>query len=88
VFVDALSKIVHFAPAGDDMGSEEFVNLFLREIFRRHGLPKQIVSDRGSIFTSAFFTSACKLLGVQQCLSTAFHPQSRGQTERSNRITN
>jgi hypothetical protein len=45
VFVDGLSQMVHFAPAWDDMGSEEFANLFLREISRRHGLPKQIVSD-------------------------------------------
>ena len=84
VFVDTLSKMVHFAPAWDDMGSEEFANLFMREIFRRHGLLRQIVSDRGSIFTSAFFAHVCKLLGIKQCLSTAFHPQSDGQTERSN----
>lgn len=85
VFVDALSKMVHFAPAWDDMGSEEFAHLFLREVFRRHGLPRFIVSDRGSIFTSVFFTKVSELLGIKQCLSTAFHPQSDGQTERTNR---
>ena len=85
VFVDALSKMVHFAPAWDNMGSEEFAHIFMKEIFRRHGLPKQVVSDRGSIFTSAFFAKVCELLGVQQCLSTAYHPQTDGQTERSNR---
>ena len=71
VFVDALSKMVHFAPAWDDMGNEEFAHLFMNEIFRRHGLPKLIVSDRGSIFDSAFFTEGCRLLGMKQCISTA-----------------
>ena len=78
-------EMVYFAPAWDEMGSEEFAHLFLNEVFRRHGLPKQIVSDRGSIFDSAFFCEVCRLLGVKQCMSTAYHPQSDGQTERSNR---
>ena len=49
----------------------------MNEIFRRHGLPKLIVSDRGSIFDSAFFIEVCRLLGMKQCMSD-------GQTERSN----
>ena len=85
VFVDALSKMVHFAPAWDEMGSEEFAYLFLNEVFKRHGLPKQIVSDRGSIFDSAFFREVCRLLAATQCMSIAYHPQSDGQTEQSNR---
>ena len=85
VFVDAFSKMVHFAPAWDDMGSEEFAQVFMREVFRRHGLPKQIVSDRGSVFDNKFFASVCELLGVSHTMSTAYHPQTDGQTERSNR---
>ena len=58
---------------GPHTGAKENLplGLLMREIFRRHGLPKQIVSDRGSIFTSAFFAKVCELLGVKQCLSTA-----------------
>lgn len=56
----------------------------MTEIFRRHGLPKLIGYDRGSIFDSAFFTEVCRLLGIRQCMSTAYHPQSDGQSERSN----
>ena len=85
VFVDRLSKMVHFAPAWTDMGTEEFAQIFLREIFSKHGLPKSIVSDRDARFTSAFFSKVCALLGVEQCLSTAYHPQTDGQTERANR---
>ena len=48
-------------------------------------MPKQVVSDRSSIFTSAFFTKVCELLRVQQCLSTAYHPLTDGQTERCKR---
>ena len=57
----------------------------MREVFRRHGLPKQIVSDRGSVFDNKFFASVCELLGVSHTMSTAYHPQTDGQTERSNR---
>ena len=85
VFVDRLSKMVHFAPAWTDMGTEEFAQVFLREIFSKHGLPKSIMSDRDARFTSAFFSNVCALLGVEQCLSTAYHPQIDGQTERANR---
>ena len=77
--------MVHFAPAGTDMGSQEFAQIFMREIFRLHGLPQSIVTDRDTCFTSEFFKQVCKLLGVRQCMSTAYHPESDGQTERANR---
>ena len=86
VFVDRLSKMVHFVPAHTDMGSEEFAQVFLREVFAKHGLPKNIVSDRDTRFTSKFFKELCRHLGVRQHMSTAFHPQSDGQTERANRV--
>ena len=55
-------EIVCLAPAWDEMGSEESAHLFLNEVFKRHGLPKQIVSDRGSIFDSAFFVRSADCL--------------------------
>ncbi len=51
---------------------------------RHHGLPDSIVSDRGSVLTSKFWSSLCYLLGIKQRLSTAFYPQTDDQTERQN----
>jgi len=56
----------------------------MREIFRLHGLPKDIITDRGSIFTSDRWKETTKQLGIERRLSTAFHPRTDGQTERTN----
>ena len=85
VFVDRLSKMVHFAPCWNDVGAQEFAQIFLRDIFSKHGLPLEIVSDRGTQFTSKFWKIVAKMLGVKQCLSSSRRPQSDGQTERTNR---
>lgn len=74
VSVDRLSKMVHFAPCWtcwNDVGAQEFAMIFPREIFRLHGLPAEIVSDRGTQLTSGFWKSVSELLGVTQCLSSA-----------------
>lgn len=55
------------------------------EVFRHHGVPRELVSDRDPRITSLFWKEVCRLLGVKECLSTAYHPQSDGQTERMNR---
>jgi transposase InsO family protein len=86
VFVDRLSKRVHFVPAHTEMSSEEFAHVFLREVFAKHGLPDDLVSDRDPRFTSAFWTEVCRHLGVKRFMSTASHPQSDGQTGRANRV--
>ena len=56
----------------------------MKEIFRLHGLPKDIITDRGSIFTSDLWKETTKQLGIERRLSTAFHPQMDGQTELTN----
>jgi hypothetical protein len=86
VFVDKLSKMVHIAPCTTKIGAEEFAKLFMHEVHRHHGLPKKIVSDRDARFTGTFLKEVTRILGIKQALSTAFHPQSDGQTERVNRI--
>ncbi len=64
-----------------------FVAELLREqVFRLHGLPDNSVSDRDTRFTSEFFSSLCSALGVAQHMSSAYHPETDGQTERVNRI--
>ena len=61
-------------------------SIFLKEVFSHHSLPKEIVSNQGTQFVLLFFLSLTKALDIKQCLSSAFHPQSNGQTERINQI--
>ena len=84
VVVDRLTKYSIFIPTTVSLTSDGLVDLFVQHIFSRHGLPKSIVSDRGAKFTSIFWRSLMKRLGVKLNLSTAYHPQTDGQTERVN----
>lgn len=81
VVVDCLSKMVHFLPMMPT--SKDTVDIFIREIFRLHGLPASIVSDRRVQFTSKFWKGLCKSLAVDVRLSSAYHPQSNEQMERT-----
>ncbi|KAJ9521599.1 hypothetical protein QJQ45_008938 [Haematococcus lacustris] len=85
VFVDRLSKMVHFVPCKESMNAKGFARLFIDNVFKHHGVPREIISDRGSHFTNQFWSSILKLLGVKECKSSAYHPESDGQTERYNR---
>jgi transposase InsO family protein len=86
VVVCRLTKMAHFIPCLSTDTSEDFAHLFEKNIHRLHGLPKDIVSDRGTLFTSNFWRDVCQQLDITRNLSTAFHPQSDGQTERVNAI--
>ena len=85
VFVDRLTKMVHLYPCTTKISARGLALAFMYEVFRHHGVPREIVSDRDPRITSLFWKEVCRLLGVKQCLSTAYHPQSDGQTERMNR---
>jgi len=85
VVVDKLSKMAHLIPTHTNVSAPQFAMQFVKEIVRLHGVPKHIISDRDSKFTSHFWKHLMKCLGVDLRLSTSFHPQSNGQTERSNR---
>ena len=85
VFVDRLTKRVHLIPSKTTDSAEDIAKIFVREIYRLHGLPKSIVSDRDARFTSEFWLSVHKAIGTTLRMSTAFHPQTDGQTERTNR---
>ena len=85
VFVDRLTKMVHYCPCREQMSSADFAQLFMANIFRLHGLPLHIVSDRDPRFTSDFWKEVTTALGMERGFSTAFHPQTDGQTERMNR---
>ena len=86
VFVDRLSKMAHFVPTTTTVGAQQCAELFAQHVWRLHGIPKAVVSDRDSRFTSHFWSALCELLDIQQNISTAFHPQTDGQTERVNRV--
>lgn len=84
VVVDRLTKMAHFIACQEATDAEGLAELFLRHIFRIHGLPKDIVSDRGPSFQSKFWRKVLELLQIQSKLSSAFHPETDGQTERVN----
>ena len=85
VFVDRLSKRVHYVASQTTISAEQFAVVFVDTIFKHHGLPLEIVSDRDARFISKFWSEVTRMLGVQRCMSTAFHPRTDGQTERANR---
>lgn len=84
VIVDRLSKMAHFVPCNETITASSTAELFLQNVFKLHGLPDDIVSDRGPQFRSHFWTALLDLLGIKANRSTAYHPQSDGQTERVN----
>jgi hypothetical protein len=85
VFVDKLTKMVHYAATTTTVDAPGVASLFFEHVVRMHGVPTSIVSDRDPRFTSLFWRSLWSLLGTKLAMSTAFHPQTDGQTERANR---
>ncbi|CAL1409480.1 unnamed protein product [Linum trigynum] len=83
VIVDRFSKSAHFIPIKFKPGMEELAELYIKEIVRLHGVPVSIVSDRDPSFTSRFWSSFQKALGTKVYFSTAYHPQTDGQSERT-----
>ncbi|GJR93775.1 putative reverse transcriptase domain-containing protein [Tanacetum coccineum] len=81
VIVDRLTKFAHFLAIREDYKMEKVAKLYINEIVVRHGVPVSIISDCDSHFTSRFWQSLQKALGTQLDLSTAYHPQTDGQSE-------
>ena len=84
VIVNRLTKMVHYQPVQVTIDAPGLAEVILDVVVWHHGLPDSIVSDRGSVFTSKFWSSLCYFLGIKRRLSTAFHSQTDGQTERQN----
>ncbi|GJV02733.1 putative reverse transcriptase domain-containing protein [Tanacetum coccineum] len=83
VIVDRLTKSAHFLPMREDYKMERLARLYLNEIVARHGVPISIISDLDSYFTSRFWQSMQEALGTRLDMSTAYHPQTDGQSERT-----
>ena len=86
VFVDRFTKMVHLVPCKDTLNAEQFCQLFVANVIRLHGAPTSLISDRGSIFAARFTQCFTASVNCLQQFSTAFHPQTDGQTERANRV--
>jgi len=84
VVVDRFSKFAHFIPTTNECDAEEAANLYLQNVWKIWGTPIQHISDRGSQFASKFMKQLFKRLQIKTSLSTAYHPQTDGQTERTN----
>ncbi len=82
--MDRFSKAAHFIPLPKLPSAKETAVTVVDHIFRIHGLPMDVVSDRGPQFVSKFWREFCRLLGASVSLSSGFHPQSNGQTEWAN----
>ena len=85
-FVDKFTKMVHFVPTNGKVTAAQLARLFVDNIVRLHGIPEQLISDRDSKFVSKFWQAVFELLGTKLSMSTAYHPQTDGQTERANRV--
>lgn len=84
VIVDKLTKYAYMIATREDISAEEMAWILVRYVFTNHGTPKKITSDRGPVFTSKMWKSFNDIIGTILKLSTAYHPQTNGQTERTN----
>jgi transposase InsO family protein len=84
--VDSLTKCAHFIPTHTTINAEGTALLFLKEVWKHHGTPQVVVSNRGPQFVAAFTRELYKLLNIKQAMSTAYHPQMDRQTERVNQV--
>ena len=86
VVIDRLTKARHFVPCRMSIDAAGLADLFIEHVSELHGLPNSIVSDRGPQFAAALWQRLCGRLGIDNWLSTAFHPEADGQTERANAV--
>jgi transposase InsO family protein len=84
--MDRLTKVAHFIPVKTTYSGSQLAELYMSRIVCLHGVLKKIMSDRGTQFTSRFWERLHEALDTQLRFSSAFHPQTDGQTKRVNRI--
>ena len=86
VIVDRLTKSAHFLPVKTHYSSHQYAEIYMARIVSLYGVPKTIISDRGSQFVARFWEQLHASLSTQLIRSSAYHPQTDGQTERINQI--
>lgn len=85
VIIDRMTGMVHLVPTREDFTAKNMAELVFDEVYKRHGLPLSIVSDRDKLFTSTFWDHLHKLIGTKLRMSSVYHPETDGITERANR---
>ena len=85
VIVDSLGKRGHFIQTHTTLSASGAARLYLQHVWKLHGLPENVISDRGPQFVAEFMREVSRLLGIHLSQSMAYHPQTDGQTERVNR---
>ena len=83
--IDLLASMVHLMPTKQTYRATDIAELMFEAIYKLHGLPERIISDRDSLFTSKFWKRLHRFLGTELRISSASHPQMDGATERANR---
>jgi hypothetical protein len=86
VIVDRLTKSTHFLPVHTTCNAKKYAEIYLDQIVHLHGIPKTIISDRGTLFIARFWEQLQDALGTKLIRSSAYHPQTDGQTKRINQI--
>ena len=86
VIVDPLTKTAHFIPVHTTYRAKKYAEIYLDHIVCLHGVPKTIISDRGTQFIAHFWEQLQEALGTKLIQSSAYHPQTDGQTDRVNQI--
>jgi transposase InsO family protein len=86
VVVDKNTKLGHFIPTNESIDSQKTASLYLHHVWKHHGTPEEVISDRGPVFVSKFMKRLSDLLRIKPSPTTAFHPQADGQTERVNQV--
>ena len=84
VIINLLTGMVHLVLSRIDYSAKEVAELIFVEVYKHHGLPKKIISDRDTLFTRMFWAHLKQLIGVKQHLSSVYHPQTDGSTEHTN----
>ena len=86
VVVDRFTKMAHFIGLEMNATASDVADTFLKEVWKLHGLPSEIISDMDTKSSGEFWESLCKALGMKRKMSMAYHPETDGQTERSNQV--
>ena len=86
VVVDCFTNMAHFIGLEHNATAKDVANVFLQEVWKLHGLPTEIISDMDAKFSGEFWESLCKSLNIKRKMSTAYHAQTDGQTERTNQV--
>jgi len=86
VVVDRFTKMAHFIGLPTEATAQDVATVFLRQVWKLHGLPMEILLDMDAKFSGEFWESLCKALGIKRRMSTAYHPQTDEQTERTNHV--